>query len=157
MRCRFRHTQTALPTRRDAVTGLLISTTLATVLVVTPDFVHVMQALIPDLDLSVRAQGQPVAEPSTNVSLRLQPPTALDKRGAGKTEDFRTYIMEVRQACGTHADYAAGMLSGMVGLADSQRYPTLEAVMAGRDPSTSIPAGGFRRSVLNVLHVRPCR
>ena len=40
-------------------------------------------------------QGEPVATPSTNVSLRLQPPEALNKRAVELAEDFREYIKEV--------------------------------------------------------------
>ena len=48
------------------------------------------------LDSSVLLpQGQPVAAPSTDVSLRMRPPQALNKRKAELLDDFREYIKEV--------------------------------------------------------------
>ncbi len=51
------------------------------------------------------AQGEPVAAPSTDVSLRLRPPQALNQRPVGASEDFREYIKEVFAACSLEPAY----------------------------------------------------
>ena len=66
------------------------------------------------------AQGQPVANPSRDVSLRLRPPEALDKRPVEVTEDFREYIKEVHTA--SICCQVAGGLAGDAPLSDGTNW-----------------------------------